>query len=100
MLLGSGGAPEGVLSSTALKNLDGEFQGSLLWKNSAQKQRALKMGLKDPDQIFTRDQLAQGDCIFCASAVTSNPPFKRGSENSRLADDGNFGFKPPLWKDL
>lgn len=76
LLLGSGGAPEGVLSSAALRNLDGEFQGRLLWKDSLQKERALKMGLKNPDQIFKRDQLVQEDCIFCATAVTSNPLLK------------------------
>ena len=76
LLLGSGGAPEGVLSSAGLKNLDGDFQGKLLWKDSSQKERALKMGLVQPDQVFTRDQLAKDDCIFCGTAVTSNPLLK------------------------
>lgn len=73
LLLGSGGAPEGVLSSAGLKNLGGDFQGKLLWKDPSQKERALKMGLVHPDQVFTRDQMVQEDCIFCATAVTSNP---------------------------
>ncbi|MDE0151631.1 MAG: class II fructose-bisphosphatase [Bdellovibrionales bacterium] len=76
LLLGSGGAPEGVLSSAGLRSLGGDFQGKLLWKDSSQKERALKMGLTDPDQIFSRDQLVQEDCIFCATAVTSNPLLK------------------------
>lgn len=76
LLLGSGGAPEGVLSSAGLRNLGGDFQGRLLWKNNDQKERALKMGLIYPDQVFARDQLAKGDCIFCATAVTSNPLLK------------------------
>ena len=81
LLLGSGGVPEGVLSSAGLKNLGGDFQGKLLWKDPFQKERALKMGLIDPDQVFTRDQMAQGDCIFCATAVTSNPLLKGVQKN-------------------
>ena len=76
LLLGSGGAPEGVLSSAGLRILGGDFQGQLLWKDASQKERALKMGLIHPDQVFTRDQLAKDDCIFCATAVTSNPLLK------------------------
>ena len=76
LLLGFGGAPEGVLSAAALRNLEGEFQGRLLWPDSIQRERALKMGLAHPDQIFTRDELAQDDCLFCATAVTSNPLLK------------------------
>lgn len=81
LLLGSGGAPEGVLSSAGLKNLGGDFQGKLLWKDPAQKERALKMGLADLDQVFTRNQIVQGDCIFCATAVTSNPLLKGVQKN-------------------
>ena len=72
LLLGSGGAPEGVLSAAALNNLDGEFQGQLLWKNEEQKKRAQKMGIKDLDHIYKRSELARGDTLFCATAVTSN----------------------------
>ncbi len=73
LLLGSGGAPEGVLSAAGLKTLDGDFQGQLLWKNEEQKQRAKKMGLKNLDQIFQRDDLVQGESFFCATGVTQSP---------------------------
>ena len=76
LLLGSGGAPEGVLSSAGLKNLEGDFQGKLLWKTPSQRERAFNMGLVHLDQVFTRDQLARSACIFCATAVTSNPLLK------------------------
>ena len=52
LLLGSGGAPEGVLSAVGLKSLGGDFQGRLLWKNEEQKKRALNMGLKNPGSTF------------------------------------------------
>ncbi len=99
LLLGSGGAPEGVLSSAALRNLEGDFQGRLLWKDSSQRDRALKMGLINPDQIFTRDQLVKEDCIFCATAVTSNPLLKgvQKLQNQLLTE--TLVFSPHYGKD-
>ena len=73
LLLGSGGAPEGVLSASGLKNLGGDFQGRLLWKNEEQKNRAQKMGIKNLNHIFQRDELVQDKSIFCAAGVTNGP---------------------------
>ena len=73
LLLGSGGAPEGVLCAVGLKSLGGDFQGRLLWKNEEQKKRALSMGLKNLDQVFQRDELAQGEGVFIAAGVTDGP---------------------------
>lgn len=73
LLLGSGGAPEGVLSAVGLKVLGGDFQGQLLWKNPNQRKRALNMGLKNPDQIFRIEDLIKGHGIFCATGVTNGP---------------------------
>ncbi len=72
LLLGSGGAPEGVLSAAALNNLNGDFQGQLIWANEEQKERAISMGIKDLHRIYMRSELAKGDTFFCATAVTSN----------------------------
>ena len=72
LLLGSGGAPEGVLSAAALNNLNGDFQGQLLWANEEQKKRAKGMGIKNFDYIYERSELAKGETFFCATAVTSN----------------------------
>lgn len=73
LLLGSGGAPEGVLSAVALKTLGGDFQGQLLWDKDEQKQRAQEMGIKDLNQIFQIDELCQKEGIFCATGVTESP---------------------------
>ena len=77
LLLGSGGAPEGVLSAAALKILGGDFQGRLLWKDEKQKQRAKKMGVKNLNQIFQIDELSQENGIFFATGVTDSS-FTRG----------------------
>ena len=46
-MLGSGGAPEGVLAAAALKSLGGDFQGKLLPQTEEEKNRLKKMGVND-----------------------------------------------------
>lgn len=76
ILLGIGGAPEGVITAAALKCLGGDFQGKLCWRSEEEKARALKMGVEDPDKIYSRDELAQGDVMFVATGVTDGPLLK------------------------
>ena len=71
MLLGSGGAPEGVLAAAALKCLGGELQARLVIENDQQLRRCMKMGLVDPYRVLTMEDLVSGDdVIFAASGVT------------------------------
>jgi fructose-1,6-bisphosphatase class II len=76
MLLGVGAAPEGVITAAAQKCLGGDFIGKLKWRSEEEKQRALKMGVEDPDRIYQRDDLARGDVMFCATGVTDGPLLK------------------------
>ena len=71
LLMGTGGAPEGVLAAVALKCLGGGFQGQLMFKNSEEEQRATNVGVKDLHKIWTRDELVQEEGIFCATGVTT-----------------------------
>ena len=70
MYMGSGGAPEGVLAAAALRCVGGQFNGKLLFRNDDERARAAKWGIEDLDRIYTRDDLAKGDCIFAATGVT------------------------------
>ena len=70
ILFGSGGAPEGVIGAAALKCLGGNFQGRLLFRNNSEKERASKMGIQDYNKVYTRDELAGGNVMFCATGVT------------------------------
>ncbi|GLG00279.1 fructose-1,6-bisphosphatase [Alicyclobacillus hesperidum subsp. aegles] len=71
ILLGAGGAPEGVLAACALKCLGGEMQGRLLPENEEQRQRCLDMGITDVDHVFMLDDMVAGDdAIFSATGVT------------------------------
>lgn len=73
LLLGVGGAPEGVISAAAMQCLGGDFQGRLKFRNEEEKQRALKMGIKDLNQKYKIDDLAKGSVMFCATGVTDGP---------------------------
>jgi fructose-1,6-bisphosphatase II / sedoheptulose-1,7-bisphosphatase len=71
--LGSGGAPEGVLSAAALRCIGGQMQGRLLFEDDAQIARALGMGITDPNKIYSIEEMAKGDVMFAASGVTTGP---------------------------
>ena len=73
MYLGSGGAPEGVLSAAALRCIGGQMQGKLLFEDDSQTERALTMGITDPSRIYTIEEMAKGDVMFAATGVTGGP---------------------------
>ena len=71
MVIGSGGAPEGVLAAVGLKCLGGDMQARLLPHNNEEITRLHAMGMVDPDKVLTLDDLVKGDdCIFSATAIT------------------------------
>jgi fructose-1,6-bisphosphatase II len=71
MVLGIGGAPEGVLAAAALRCMGGEFQGRLWPENKQEIERAHKLGIKDLKKILTLDDLVKGDdVVFAATGVT------------------------------
>ena len=70
MLLGTGGAPEGVIAAAALRCLKGDFQGILVPRNDDDIARAKKMGVDDINRVYTMNDLADGDVMFVATGVT------------------------------
>ena len=73
LLFGTGGAPEGVITAAALKCMGGDFFGRLNFRNEEEKKRATKMGVTDLNKVYSRDELAKGNVMFCATGVTSGP---------------------------
>lgn len=73
IMIGTGGAPEGVITAAAMKCLGGDFQGRLNFRNEEEKQRAKKMGVTDLNKIYSRDEIAMGDVMFVATGVTDGP---------------------------
>ena len=70
LLLGIGGAPEGVLAAAALRCVGGDMQGRLKPRNEGEIERAKKMGIKDINKKFSINELAGGDVMFAATGVT------------------------------
>jgi fructose-1,6-bisphosphatase class II len=70
-VMGSGGAPEGVLTAAALRCLNGEILGRLVAKDDAQKERMQSMGIQDVNRIYMTHDLAPGrNLVFAACGVT------------------------------
>jgi fructose-1,6-bisphosphatase II len=71
ILVGTGGAPEGVIAATALKCLGGDFQGQLVSQNQQEYLRCIKMGLVNPEELLTIDDIVKSDeCFFVATGIT------------------------------
>jgi len=77
-LMGTGGAPEGVISAAAVRCLNGGMQGRLVPTKEGQEERMRQMGISDPRRIFTERDLAPGpEIVFAATGVTDGS-FMRG----------------------
>jgi fructose-1,6-bisphosphatase II / sedoheptulose-1,7-bisphosphatase len=70
-VMGSGGAPEGVLTAAALRCLNGEILARLVIKDDAQKERMQAMGIRDVRKVYSTSELAPGrNLVFAACGVT------------------------------
>ena len=68
--LGIGGAPEGVLAAAALSCLECQMQGRLIFNDEDEKNRAIKIGIKNLKNKYNTEDMVRGDVIFCATGVT------------------------------
>jgi fructose-1,6-bisphosphatase II / sedoheptulose-1,7-bisphosphatase len=75
--LGIGGAPEGVLAAAALRCIGGQMQCRLVLDTEEKRERAAKMGIKDPRKKYQIEDMVKGDCLFAATGVTDGS-FLRG----------------------
>ncbi|RKD33527.1 class II fructose-bisphosphatase [Thermohalobacter berrensis] len=78
MLMGIGGAPEGVIAAAALKCMGGEFQGKLAPRNDEERERCKKMGIDDINKVLTMEDLAKGDEIYFAATGVSDGELLKG----------------------
>src|SRR3990167_879380 len=77
LLVGSGGAPEGVMAAAALKGFGGEILGRLRFRNENEKERAKKMGMKDINQkLMMHDLVKSDEAMFAATGVTDGAILK------------------------
>src|SRR5271154_3593876 len=76
-VMGSGGAPEGVITAAAIRCLNGYMLGRLVIDTPELEERIAKMGIKDKHRIYEAQDLAPGkQMIFAASGVTEGALLK------------------------
>ena len=77
VVMGIGGAPEGVITAAALKCLNGEILAKLVIKDEDQAQRMRNMGIRDLNKTYSTNDLASGsNIIFAATGVTDGTLLK------------------------
>ena len=70
-VMGTGGAPEGVLTAAAMRCLNGEIFARLVVNKPEHEERCRAMGITDFKKIYRSKDLAPGkDIIFAATGVT------------------------------
>jgi fructose-1,6-bisphosphatase II len=76
-LMGTGGAPEGVLTAAAMRCLNGEIFARLVVSKPEHEERCRAMGITDFKRIYKSKDLAPGnDVIFAATGVTDGSLMK------------------------
>jgi len=71
MVMGTGGAPEGVLTAAALRCLNGQILARLVVTKPEHQERLEKMGVNDPKRVYDTEDLAPGKkIIFACTGVT------------------------------
>ncbi|MGE5323937.1 MAG: class II fructose-bisphosphatase [Actinomycetota bacterium] len=76
-VMGSGGAPEGVITAAAMRCLNGEILARLVIDKPELEERIKKMGITDKNKIYTAKDLAPGNhLVFAATGVTDGALMK------------------------
>jgi fructose-1,6-bisphosphatase/sedoheptulose 1,7-bisphosphatase-like protein len=76
-VMGTGGAPEGVLTAAAMRCLNGEIFARLVVSKPEHEERCRAMGISDFRKVYTSKDLASGDnIIFAATGVTDGTLMK------------------------
>lgn len=69
VLMGVGGAPEGIITAAAIRCVGGDFQGRLVPHDDAAEEEMKTLGLEK--RIYPIDEIAPNDVMVAATGVTS-----------------------------
>jgi fructose-1,6-bisphosphatase II / sedoheptulose-1,7-bisphosphatase len=76
-VMGSGGAPEGVITAAAIRCVNGYMVGRLVVDKPELEERIARMGITDKDRVYEAHDLAPGkQLIFAATGVTDGSLMK------------------------
>ena len=77
-VMGTGGAPEGVITAAAMRCLGGEIQARLKATDAEQEERVRSMGFHDLSRIYKTEDLAPGNEILFSSTGVTDGELLRG----------------------
>jgi fructose-1,6-bisphosphatase II len=76
-VMGTGGAPEGVITAAAIRCLNGFMLGRLVVNKPELEERIARMGIRDKNKTYRSEDLAPGSqLIFAATGVTDGALLK------------------------
>lgn len=78
IMVGIGGAPEGVIAAAALKCLGGDMQGRLLPHTDEERDRCIQMGIKDLQRVMLMDDIVKGEEVYFAATGVSDGDLLKG----------------------
>ncbi|EYE89806.1 fructose 1,6-bisphosphatase [Fervidicella metallireducens AeB] len=78
IMVGIGGAPEGVIAAAAIKCLGGDMQGKLYPLNDEERKRCKEMGIDDCDKVLMLDDIVKGDEVYFAATGVSDGDLLKG----------------------
>lgn len=78
IMIGIGGAPEGVITAAAVKCMGGDFQARLFPMNEEEKQRCFRMGIEDLNKVMQLDDIVKSDDVFFAATGVSDGDILKG----------------------
>lgn len=71
LLLGTGGAAQGIIAAAALRCLGGDIQGRFRPRNQEEANQLRRMGIVDFQKKYTAEDMARGNVVFAATGVTN-----------------------------
>ena len=71
LLLGTGGAAQGILAAAALRCIGGEMQGRFKPRNQEEANQLHAYDIHDFRKKYTTEEMARGHVMFAATGVTS-----------------------------
>src|SRR5438552_3361487 len=77
-VMGTGGAPEGVLTAAAMRCLNGEIFARLVIAKPEDEQRCRAMGITNFKRVYRSRDLAPGDAIIFAATGVTDGTLMRG----------------------
>lgn len=78
ILMGIGGAPEGVIAAAAIKCMGGEMQAVLVPHSQEEIDRCKKMGIGDVNKVLGIDDLVKSDDVFFAATAATECDLLKG----------------------